>query len=134
MFPDNLYNEHESNITLVKFMSKIIPNYLLLIFLLIQSSVISSNVEDETYVIGFGSCITEKREQPIWEAISDEGVDEFFFMGDNVYGDSEDGLLNDMKASYEKQKQMFPKSTDFMRLVSSKLMLWNASRRAGRPF
>ena len=98
MFPDNLYNKYESNITLVNFMSKIIPNYLLLIFLLIQSSVISSNVEDETYVIGFGSCITEKREQPIWEAISNEGIDEFFFIGDNVYGDSEDGLLNEMKA------------------------------------
>ena len=106
MFPDNLYNKYESNITLVNFMSQIIPRSLILTFLLIQSSFILSNVEDETYVIGFGSCITEKREQPIWEAINDEGVDEFFFMGDNVYGDSEDGLLNDMKASYEKQKQI----------------------------
>ena len=109
MFPDNLYNKYESNITLVNFMSQIIPKSLILTSLLIQSSLILSNVENETYVIGFGSCITEKREQPIWEAINDEGVDEFFFMGDNVYGDSEDGLLNDMKASYEKQKQMFPK-------------------------
>jgi alkaline phosphatase D len=109
MFPDNLYNNYESNITLVNFMSQIIPKSLILTSLLIQSSLILSNVENETYVIGFGSCITEKREQPIWKAINDEGVDEFFFMGDNVYGDSEDGLLNDMKASYEKQKQMFPK-------------------------
>jgi alkaline phosphatase D len=29
-------------------------------------------------------------------------------MGDNVYGDTEDGLLNGMKSSYKKQKQMFP--------------------------
>ena len=29
-------------------------------------------------------------------------------MGDNVYGDSEDGLLEEMQKSYEKQKIMFP--------------------------
>ena len=90
-------------------MSELIPKTLVIAFLLIQSSIILSTTEDEKYVIGFGSCITEKREQPIWEAIKDENIDEFFFMGDNVYGDSEDGLLEEMKASYEKQKQMFPK-------------------------
>jgi alkaline phosphatase D len=58
--------------------------------------------------MGFGSCITEKREQPIWNAIEKENIDEFFFMGDNVYGDSEDGLLEEMRKSYEKQKNMFP--------------------------
>ena len=90
-------------------MSELIPKSLVIAFLLIQSSIILSTTEDEKYVIGFGSCITEKREQPIWEAIKDENVDEFFFMGDNVYGDSDDGLLEKMEASYEKQKQMFPK-------------------------
>ena len=90
-------------------MSELIPKTLVIAFLLIQSSIILSTTEDEKYVIGFGSCITEKREQPIWEAIKDENVDEFFFMGDNVYGDSDDGLLEEMEASYEKQKQMFPK-------------------------
>ncbi len=90
-------------------MSELIPKTLVIAFLLIQSSIILSTTEDEKYVIGFGSCITEKREQPIWEAIKDENVDEFFFMGDNVYGDSDDGLLEKMEASYEKQKQMFPK-------------------------
>ena len=29
-------------------------------------------------------------------------------MGDNVYGDSKDGLLEEMKLSYRKQKNMFP--------------------------
>ena len=90
-------------------MSELIPKSLVIAFLLIQSSIILSTTEDEKYVIGFGSCITERREQPIWEAIKDENVDEFFFMGDNVYGDSDDGLLEKMEASYEKQKQMFPK-------------------------
>ena len=90
-------------------MSELIPKTLIIVFLLIQSSIILSSTEDKKYVIGFGSCITEKRDQPIWEAIKAENIDEFFFMGDNVYGDSDDGLLEEMEASYEKQKQMFPK-------------------------
>ena len=53
-------------------MSELIPKSLVIAFLLIQSSIILSTTEDEKYVIGFGSCITEKREQPIWEAIKDE--------------------------------------------------------------
>ena len=108
MVPNNLYNKYKSNITLMNFMSQVILKILVSVFLLLKSSVIFSSIEDEKYVIGFGSCITEKREQPIWQAIKDENVDEFFFMGDNVYGDSEDGLLNDMEVSYRKQKQMFP--------------------------
>jgi alkaline phosphatase D len=58
--------------------------------------------------LGFGSCITEKRDQPIWKAIEKENINEFFFMGDNVYGDTKDGLLDGMRASYDKQKKMFP--------------------------
>ncbi len=64
----------------------------------------------ELYVIGFGSCITEKGEQPIWSAIKEENLNEFFFMGDNVYGDNkETGLLDDMKIAYALQKTKFPK-------------------------
>jgi len=67
----------------------------------------------ELYVIGFGSCITEKREQPIWSAIKEENLNEFFFMGDNVYGDNkETGLLDDMKIAYTLQKTKFPKWLD----------------------
>ena len=76
--------------------------------LIFQYSLNASEKFNETYVIGFGSCITEKREQPIWSAIEKENIDEFFFMGDNVYGDSEDGLLEEMQQSYEKQQNMFP--------------------------
>lgn len=78
------------------------------ILLVFSATAISTNKNIDSYVLGFGSCITEKRDQPIWSAIEKEGVNEFFFMGDNVYGDSEDGLLQDMKASYEKQKEIFP--------------------------
>ena len=64
---------------------------------------------EEIYVIGFGSCITEKREQPIWNSIEKEDLDEFFFMGDNVYGDNpEDGTLENMKEAYSIQQNLFP--------------------------
>ena len=93
---------------MMNIMNKLITKLLITLFIIFHTSVVLSANKDQSYVIGFGSCITEKREQPIWETIEREDIDEFFFMGDNVYGDTEDGLLNGMKASYEKQKTMFP--------------------------
>jgi len=98
----NEKNLHES-------MSKLIYKFLIITLFFLKTSMVLAKNENETYVMGFGSCITEKREQPIWEAIKNENIDEFFFMGDNVYGDTEDGLLDGMRASYDKQKKMFPK-------------------------
>ena len=57
-----------------------------LIFLTFSNYSSTDTKYSELYVIGFGSCITEKREQPIWSAIKEENLNEFFFMGDNVYG------------------------------------------------
>ena len=90
-------------------MNKLIIKVTAITALIFQYSLNASEQLNEIYVMGFGSCITEKREQPIWNAIEKENIDEFFFMGDNVYGDSEDGLLEEMRKSYEKQKIMFPK-------------------------
>ena len=69
----------------------------------------STAINSEHYVIGFGSCLTEKREQPIWSAIKEENLQEFFFMGDNVYGDNEEtGELDDMKVAYALQREKLP--------------------------
>ena len=78
-----------------------------IVVLILPPAFPEAEASNQTYTIGFGSCITEKREQPIWKAIKEENIDEFFFMGDNVYGDSDDGLLIEMKESYKKQKNMF---------------------------
>ena len=84
-----------------------------LIFLTFSNYSLTDIKYSEFYVIGFGSCITEKREQPIWSAIKEENLNEFFFMGDNVYGDNkETGLLDDMKIAYALQKTKFPKWLD----------------------
>ena len=89
-------------------MTKLICKAFIFAFIAISSHVHADQLDD-SYVLGFGSCITEKRDQPIWKAIEKENINEFFFMGDNVYGDSKDGLLKEMEISYMKQKDMFPK-------------------------
>ena len=69
----------------------------------------STAINSEHYVMGFGSCLTEKREQPIWSAIKEENLQEFIFMGDNVYGDNEEtGELDDMKVAYALQREKLP--------------------------
>ena len=88
-------------------MTKLICKAFISAFMTISSFVYADKLDD-SYVLGFGSCITEKRDQPIWKAIEKENINEFFFMGDNVYGDSKDGLLKEMEISYLKQKDMFP--------------------------
>ena len=71
--------------------------------------IIFSNIAfTENYKIGFGSCLDQDLPQPIWETVSKDNVDSFIFLGDNVYGDSADGLLNKMKRSYKTQKEMLP--------------------------
>ena len=89
-------------------MVNLIIKVISIVVLILPPAFLEAEASHQTYTIGFGSCITEKREQPIWKAIKEENIDEFFFMGDNVYGDSDDGLLIEMKESYKKQKNMFP--------------------------
>lgn len=50
--------------------------------------------------IAFGSCAKEDRPQPIWDAVLACKPDLFIFLGDNIYGDTEDMDL--LKAKYEK--------------------------------
>ena len=86
-------------------MVNLIIKVISIVVLILPPAFLEAEASHQTYTIGFGSCITEKREQPIWKAIKQENIDEFFFMGDNVYGDSDDGLLIEMKESYKKPKK-----------------------------
>lgn len=45
------------------------------------------------YRIAFGSCARQDLEQPIWSAIGAENPDLFLFIGDNIYGDTDDPAL-----------------------------------------
>ena len=80
--------------------------YLALSLILSSFSLAEDNIE--SLKIGFGSCIDEARPQPIWKAVEKENLNDFFFMGDNVYGDLDSGELSNMKPAYVKQEKNFP--------------------------
>lgn len=40
--------------------------------------------------VAFGSCASQDRDQPIWDAILAQDPDLFLFIGDNIYADTED--------------------------------------------
>lgn len=47
--------------------------------------------------IAFGSCCEQDKAQPIWNAIAETKPDLFLFIGDNIYGDTEDMKLLEQK-------------------------------------
>lgn len=49
-------------------------------------------------VIAFGSCARQDKPQPIWDAVLAQRPDLFVFLGDNVYGDTEDPAV--LRAKY----------------------------------
>ncbi|MGF1580567.1 MAG: alkaline phosphatase D family protein [Gemmataceae bacterium] len=50
--------------------------------------------------IAFGSCASEQQPQPIWKAVVESNPDLFLFIGDNIYGDTQD--MNVMREKYGK--------------------------------
>ena len=81
---------------------------LYLVFPLILSSLSLAENNIESLKIGFGSCIDESKPQPIWKAVEKENLNDFFFLGDNVYGDLDSGELSNMEPAYVKQEKNFP--------------------------
>ncbi|WP_421828749.1 alkaline phosphatase D family protein [Larkinella sp.] len=52
--------------------------------------------------IAFGSCSDQKRPTPLWDDIVAQKPDVWIWLGDNIYGDSEN--LDTLKAKYDRQK------------------------------
>jgi alkaline phosphatase D len=50
--------------------------------------------------IAFGSCCHQDKEQPIWANVDRFAPDLFIFLGDNIYGDTED--MSELRAQYAK--------------------------------
>ena len=59
--------------------------------------------------IGFGSCLKQDGSLKIFDAIKNEEIDLFLMIGDNVYGNSENKNLSELRRAYNKQKQNFKK-------------------------
>ncbi len=74
-----------------------IPN--LLIGLLVGFISISALAAKQSVTIGFGSCASQERAQPIWKTIASHQPDWFILTGDNVYIDSP--LKDDMLRAYQ---------------------------------
>ena len=68
------------------------------LILFVFSNLVVTEVE---YKIGLGSCNNQNYPTPAWDALEDENLDAFFFLGDNVYGDIPSGELDYLKQSYE---------------------------------
>jgi alkaline phosphatase D len=56
----------------------------------------------ETLTLAFGSCNRQNLEQPLWQPIMNHNPDLFMFLGDNIYGDTDD--MQVLKEKYALQK------------------------------
>jgi alkaline phosphatase D len=63
--------------------------YLLLLTALVTAPQVAQ-AEEPISRIAFGSCCKQDKPAPIWDAIAAQKPDRFLFIGDNIYGDSED--------------------------------------------
>ena len=81
-----------------------IMNKLFLIILFFANSLFATDV----FKMAFGSCLHQSYPAPIWTAIKQNNIDSFFFLGDNIYGDTPSGLPWKLKSSYELQKKSIP--------------------------
>ena len=79
-------------------------NKLFLIILFFTNSLFATDV----FKMAFGSCLHQNYPAPIWTAIKQNNIDSFFFLGDNIYGDTPSGLPWKLKSSYELQKKSIP--------------------------
>lgn len=61
-----------------------------------------SQSQPSVSIIAFGSCSDQKRPQPLWDDIVRQKPDVWVWLGDNIYGDSEN--MDTLKAKYDRQK------------------------------
>ena len=65
------------------------------------------SVDSYDMKIGFGSCLKQNKDMPIFKSIKSDSFDLFLMMGDNVYGDSQTEDLKELESAYKKQKDNF---------------------------
>ena len=89
-----------------------------LILFLISINIYSNQ---EILTLGFGSCLHQDRSMAILKIIEKKELDLFMFIGDNVYGDQEDGELNKLIRTY---KQQYNNLENFLKNVSTEF-IWD---------
>ena len=48
------------------------------------------SAQEQLSKIAFGSCAKQDKPQPIWDSINARSPQLFLFLGDNIYGDTQD--------------------------------------------
>ena len=89
-----------------------------LILFLISINIYSNQ---EILTLGFGSCLHQDRSMAILKTIEKKELDLFMFIGDNVYGDQEDGELDKLIRTY---KQQYNNLENFLKNVSTEF-IWD---------
>lgn len=74
--------------------------FLSFVFTLILGAT-AAQAQDE-FTLALGSCNRQNLPQPMWDAIASERPDVWVWLGDNIYGDSDD--MSVLKQKYEMQK------------------------------
>jgi alkaline phosphatase D len=77
----------------------------------------SSSADQEVTTIAFGSCSDQKRPQPLWDDILASKPQVWVWIGDNVYGDTEN--MDTLKAKYNKQKS----NPVYQKLIQSSIVV-----------
>ena len=80
-------------------------------------SITLSQAEKTLEVIAFGSCLQEKRPQPIWESVIAAKPDLFVLLGDNIYGDTRDMAKLKAKWHVFEEKPGFRKLREDCRIL-----------------
>ena len=82
---------------------------LLIRFLLLLTPFTAFSQSDNSFILGMGSCLAQDSDQvEIWSSLERENLTEFFFLGDNIYGDKKNGSLENMQSAYKKQSENLP--------------------------
>ena len=81
----------------------------------------NSYSNQEILTLGFGSCLHQDRSMAILKTIEKKELDLFMFIGDNVYGDQEDGELDKLIRTY---KQQYNNLENFLKNVSTEF-IWD---------
>ncbi len=84
---------------------KSIPFFSCLLLLLggcAPTKLVRTSIQKDKIVLAFGSCSNQDKEQKLWDEIIAEQPDFWIWLGDNIYGDSED--MRVLKTKYDQQK------------------------------
>ena len=95
-------------------MSKKVSTFIFFIFVLFHKQLLLAS----DYSIAFGSCLDQRKAQPIWHSIEKMNPNAFIFLGDNVYGDHPSQNLAYLYEAYDQQETKLPRWLNTLKIYS----------------